>query len=84
MDEEFVVECPEYYGVIQNMTKSELIKDMQKFCGSSFITRKKLTEYMGLKTPSSVGKYLYGLPRIGKSYFIPDVAEALMREVTYM
>ena len=65
------------------MTKSELVKDMQRFCGSGFITRKKLAEYMGKKNPRQVDKYLHDLPRIGMSYFIPDVAEALMREVTW-
>lgn len=65
------------------MTKSELIKDMRHFCGSGFITRQKLAEYMGIKKPQYVDKYLIGLPRIGRGYFIPDVAESLMNNVTY-
>lgn len=60
------------------MTKTELVKSMQSYVGSSFITRIQLAGYMGYKNPSSVAKYLYGLERIDKKYFIPDVADQLL------
>lgn len=62
----------------KTMTKTELANDMKRFCGCSFITRKKLADYMGKKDPHAVDKYLYGLDRVdGKDYFIPDVANVL-------
>lgn len=38
------------------MTKTELIADMKKVCGSSFITRKKLADYMGMSDVHTVDK----------------------------
>lgn len=64
------------------MNKRELVKDMQNFAGSGFITRKKFAEYMGKKEPYRIDKYLVGLDRVGTNYFIPDVADVLLREVT--
>jgi hypothetical protein len=55
---------------------------MQKYAGSGFITRTKLAAYMGKSNPRHVDKYLAGLERIGTNYFIPDVVEALLREVS--
>ena len=62
------------------MNKRELTKDMQSFTGSGFITRTKLAEYFGKKNPRHIDKYLKGLDRVNKNYFIPDVVEAIMRE----
>ena len=60
------------------MTKTELINDMKKACGSSFITRRKLANYMGINDVHTVDRYLAALQRIdNKYYFIPDVAEVL-------
>lgn len=64
------------------MNRKELTKDMQKYAGSGFITRTKLAAYMGKSNPRHVDKYLAGLERIGTNYFIPDVVEALLREVS--
>ena len=64
------------------MNKTELIKDMKSSTGSSFITRTKLAAYMGKKNPRHIDKYLDGLEHVGVNYFIPDVAEAIMREVS--
>lgn len=60
------------------MKKNDLIKDMQAFTGAGFITRKRFADYMGKKDARDVDKYLNGLDRIGKDYFIPDVAERLL------
>lgn len=64
------------------MTKSELIKDMKAFTNAGFITRKQLSDYMGKKDPHYVDKYLDGLEKVGRNYFIPDVAESLKRHAT--
>lgn len=60
------------------MNKSELVKDMQRFTQSGFITRKQLASYKGKKDPHDVDKFLIGLDRVDKDYFIPDVAERLL------
>lgn len=65
------------------MTKTELSKGMQAFTGCSFITRLQLMDFMGYRSVNSVTKYLYGLPRVDKRYYIPDVAAAIVEQVTY-
>lgn len=60
------------------MTKTELVKSMQAHTGSGFITRIQLAGYMGYKNPTSVAKYLHGLERVDKKYFIPDVADSIL------
>lgn len=62
------------------MKKSELVKDMKSFTGSAFINRADFARYIGLQ-PKNADKYLIGLERIGRMYFIPDVAESLLKEV---
>lgn len=65
------------------MDKQTLIRDMKQTCKSSFITRKGLAEYMGIKDPKNIDKYLFGLERVnGKYYFIPDVAGVLKERCT--
>lgn len=61
------------------MKKSEIVKDMKAFTGSAFINRSKFARYLGVQ-PKHADKYLVGLERIGRMYFIPDVAEALLKE----
>jgi hypothetical protein len=67
------------------MQKTELKRAMsQQVDGAMFITLTELTKFLGMTNKSYVKKqYLDGLERIGKSYFIPEVAERLMevREV---
>lgn len=61
------------------MTKTELVNDMRRQTGASFITRKQLAEYLGKKDPHSVDGLIHGLTRFaGKKYFIADVAEQIM------
>lgn len=64
------------------MNKKELVKDMQNYTGSGFITRSKFAAYMGKENPRHVDKYLEGLDRIGTNYFIPDVVDSLLKGVT--
>lgn len=64
------------------MTKKELVADMRRFVGSDggLITRSGIQQYVGVKSHHSVDKYVHGLERInGKYYFIPDVAESMLR-----
>lgn len=65
------------------MTKSELTKDMKAAVGSGFITRRELAAYMGYKDPGKIDKYIRDLQKVGKRYFIPDVADALCRCIDY-
>jgi len=60
------------------MTKKDLVADMRQYAGGAFITRKLLANYMGIKDPHNVDRYLYGLECVnGKYYFIRDVVESL-------
>lgn len=65
------------------MEKKELINDMTRSAGGSFVTRQWLAGYMNLKDPKSVDRYLYGLPRLNKRYFIGDIADVLLSECAY-
>lgn len=61
------------------LNRKEMIKQLERFSGGVFITRKKLTAALGRKDPHSVDKYLKDLPRVDKElFFIPDVADALI------
>lgn len=64
------------------MTKRELIADMKRSVGDGqgFITLSGIQRYMGVKSHHSVDKYVHGLERINnKYYFIPDVADSMLR-----
>ncbi len=61
------------------MDKTSIKREMQMFVGGgSYITVRELSKFLGQTNDSRVkNRYLRGLERIGKSYFIPDVAERL-------
>lgn len=60
------------------MDRRELVNDMKQTFKASFITRQQLANYMGIKDPHCVDKYLHGLERVnGKFYFVTDVASRL-------
>ena len=64
------------------MNKCELEADMRRFVGNNggFITISGIANYIGVKSHHSVDKYVNGLERInGKYYFIPDVADSMLR-----
>ena len=64
------------------MTKRELIADMQKSVGigQGLITMSGIQKSFGAKSHHTVDKYVRGLERINnKYYFIPDVAESMLR-----
>lgn len=65
------------------MNKRDLTKDMKFYTGSSFITRSKLAAYMGKSNPRHIDKFLQGLDRVGTNYFIPDVVDAILKEVSH-
>lgn len=61
------------------MNRNELIKDMQQFCGSRLITRKKLADYYGKKDPHGIDHILEPLNAVeSRYYFIPDVADSIL------
>ena len=60
------------------MERQDLIRDMKSYVQGSFFTRQKLANYMNIKNPQNVDKYLKGLEKVdGKYYFIPDLATKL-------
>ena len=64
------------------MNKRELEADMRRFVGNDggFITISGIANYIGVKSHHSVDKFVNGLERINnKYYFIPDVAEQMIR-----
>ena len=58
------------------MERRELIRSMMHSVdGASFITCTEVTRFLGLTNNTRVKKkYLIGLDRVGRGYFIPDVA----------
>lgn len=67
--------------MVMAMTKKDLIADMkQTVGGGGFITLSGIAAYVGVKSHHSVDKFVDGLERINnKYYFIPDVAEQMIR-----
>lgn len=65
------------------MNKKDLINDMRRATGASFITRKELAQFMNLKDPAGADRYTHGLPRLSGRYFIADIAERLMDQVDF-
>ena len=65
------------------MTKKELIEDMKRHAGSGFVSRSWLAEYLHLKDPKSVDRYLYNLQTVNSRYFIADIAENIMQQCKY-
>lgn len=61
------------------MNKQEMIKSFQRETGSLFITRKQLAKVMGYKDAHSVDRYLAGLEKVERKYFIPEVIEEITR-----
>ena len=63
------------------MTKTELIKDIERNVGAGVITMTELARYLGYKDPKIVKRrYLLGLqPITGKKYSVIDVAEEILR-----
>lgn len=65
------------------MDKKEMVQSFRKETGSLFITRIELAGVMGYKDAHCVDKYLSGLERVEKKYFIPDVVESIKRRCDY-
>lgn len=63
------------------MNKTELKNELQKYVnGSGFIQKCQLAQFMGYKDPNTVNKYLAGLEKVGRGfYLINDVAEAIVQ-----
>ncbi|MEG2522234.1 MAG: hypothetical protein RSA49_05105 [Anaerovoracaceae bacterium] len=59
------------------MYKSDIEKELKKFIGSAMITSTELARFMGYKRSDKVTKYLNGLTRVGKKYYVCEVAESL-------
>ena len=64
------------------MMKKDLVYRMEKFVnGSSFMTISDYASFMNFSITSAKRK-LYGLERVeGKYYFIPDIADMMIRRV---
>lgn len=64
------------------MTSTELKNDMTRFTGgAAFITLVELAKFLGYSTNSLKevkSKYLTGVDKVGKNYYIPDVAKNIM------
>lgn len=66
------------------MKRSDLISAMMKSAGGSgFISRKQLAKFMSLKDAKSVDRYLTGLQCLNQRYFVNDVADKMLEQVSY-
>ena len=65
------------------MKRNDLISDMKRATGSSFISRKGLADYMSLRDAKSVDRYLSGLQCLNQRYFIPDVVDQMLSQVRF-
>lgn len=62
------------------MTKGQLSRKISEHMGGAIMTnRKDLAACLGC-SPSSVDKFLRPLPRVGRLYYIDDVAEEIVRQ----
>lgn len=64
------------------MERKEMIKDFISQTGQLFITKNELAALMGYKDVKNVSKYLYGLERVEKKYYIPDVVTRIKGAAT--
>ena len=64
------------------MDRQELIRTMrQSVDGASFINHQQLCRFLGIANRERVKKaYLIGLPKVGRMYFIPDVAGRIIEK----
>lgn len=63
------------------MTANEIERDMKKFIGCSFITKRELATYLGYKKTDSIENVVKGLKQFNKKYFVPEVAERIIYEI---
>lgn len=63
------------------MTKTELVADLRRYTGAGVITATQLARYLGKKNVDRERqRFLKGLhPVVGKSYYIPEVAESVLK-----
>lgn len=67
----------------ESMTKSDIVRELTAYAGGKFVTKACLVKFMGVKRTETVGRYVSGLQAVdGKYYFIPEVAEKIMSNVT--
>lgn len=64
------------------MERQELIRAMrQSVNGASFINNQEICNFLGVANRARVkDAYLRGLPRVGRLYFIPDVAGRIIEK----
>lgn len=64
------------------MLKSDLIMALRKASGGAeFISQKELAQVLGFKDPHRIRELVTGVSRIGKRYYLPEVAGRIMQEV---
>lgn len=64
------------------MERKEMIQNFVSRTGQLFITKNELAALMGYKDVKNVSKYLYGLERVEKKYYIPDVVARIKEAAT--
>lgn len=64
------------------MTATDLKNSLSTYCGGAmFVTVTEVAGFMGYADKKAVkAKYLRGLERVGKKYYIPDVAKRIAEE----
>ena len=64
------------------MLKQDLIAALRKASGGAeFISQKELAQVLGFKDPHRIRELVHGVSRVGKRYYLPEVAGRIMQEV---
>ena len=64
------------------MLKQDLIAALRKASeGAEFISQKELAQVLGFKDPHRIREIVQGVSRVGKRYYLPEVAGRIMQEI---
>ncbi len=64
------------------MLKQDLIAALRKASGGAeFISQKELAQVLGFKDPHRIREIVQSVSRVGKRYYLPEVAGKIMQEV---
>lgn len=63
------------------MTRKDIENALRSQTTGDFITRQEIANALGFKDAHSIDRYTNGLVRIGRRYFIKEVAEIIAKSV---
>lgn len=64
------------------MIKSDLTTALRKASGGAeFISQKEIGKFLGIRDPHRTREIVRGVSRVGKRYYVPEVAGRIMQEM---